>query len=290
MIQQAETGEATPATLRKIAAFLIKKAAYDPVTKRLFDGRWESLLLPEDVGSSIESSESSKPLSLSASLVHVGESLNRDEEEGARVAGPPEDAAEAGAFAWPKKEPVTLLGRFYRAAPHFARECLSRAPHTQKLRLRWLGMAMQFGGPFLPDLLRRITESASECEIELLIAMLDPDWIALRDFHPDWSGQAKTYYESLNRHREAFSHGEGKNVSITICRYQYIPTLHGFVIDDSLFYISICSWFNNMLQGGENVYALVRPGEGREFDNRMAHAFNGWFEYAFGFERRQKAP
>lgn len=198
-----------------------------------------------------------------------------------RTAAAAGGAVDSDGYQQPKQFSVTILGRFYRAAPCFARECLSRLRQTKNLEIKWLGMAMQFGEPFLPDLLERLTESVTECEIRVLIAMLDPKWEAVRAFNPGWPAHAGVNHESLIDLENKFTRSDGtKRVSVTTHLYRYVPNWHGFVIDDSLFFISFCSWRKQRLQGAENLYALIDPGK-NAFEKRIATAFSGWFDVAF---------
>jgi hypothetical protein len=109
-----------------MATFFKSKFAWDPVARGPFDGKWESLLHPDEAQCSAELRECWKRLSPTATSPHVDAGQTRGEESHARPGAAPESFTEASAGHWPKEESITLLGRFYRAAPVFARECESR--------------------------------------------------------------------------------------------------------------------------------------------------------------------
>ena len=74
--------------------------------------------------------------------------------------------------------------------------------------------------------------------------------------------------------------GQDKKLQVSIARYKYVPSWHGFVIDDSFFYISICTWGTDGLTGAWNRYILIDAHQ-NDFGRKVATAFNGWFDTAF---------
>jgi hypothetical protein len=222
----------------------------------------------------------------------------------APVAAP--SAIDAGASVDRYSLPEQLQGmislrfpKFNLAHNDFERECLKRLVATRKLDIKWLGTGMEYGAPILPDLLQTLVGSVSECDIALSIAMLDSDWEFVRHLRPDWPDGVRKSYDKLMAlaalYREQQHTLKKRKVSIAVRTYQYIPNWHGLVIDDSQFYVGLCSWKESVpgsgkiaLAGAENPY-VVLCAENRGFESWLAAAFLGWFGYAFHWSANRRS-
>jgi hypothetical protein len=163
----------------------------------------------------------------------------------------------------------------------FGMRCVDRLAKKGKLSVKWLGMGMEYGEHYLRELLERLTSCVAKCSITVQIAMLDPAWEVVRHLNAQWPGLARAHYESLLDTARTLSQlGLNKKVVTQISRYRYVPNWHGFVIDNSVFYISFCSWQNGVLGGAYNEYVLITP-EHSNFNRKIATAFNDWFDFAF---------
>jgi hypothetical protein len=176
----------------------------------------------------------------------------------------------------------------------FEKKCLKELAATNTLRLRWFGMGMEYGAPFLPDALRKLVSSVTRCNITVSIAMLDPTWAYLEHLHPNWPEDVPKSYQKLVALADEYrvQRERKKKVSVTIGTYKYVPNWHGFAINDSRFYISTCSWEESvpgsdrmLLVGGENPYILV-DAERSVVECWIARVFSGWFDYAFNWSSR----
>ena len=187
-----------------------------------------------------------------------------------------------------KQPPFPQIAATYRpfdncgtAQDDFRKRCIARLRDTDKLRIRWLGLVMQFGNHFLQELLLELIRARSACDITLSIAMLDPKYEHLPQLNRNWPSLAAVHYDSLLNTADWFSGLSGdQKVTTEISRYRYVPNWHGFAIDNSFCYISYCSWQNGLLGGAYNKYVLF-DAQQSEFARELATAFDTWFAFAF---------
>ena len=152
---------------------------------------------------------------------------------------------------------------------------------------------MEYGAPILPDLLRTFVDSVSECDITVSIAMLNPDWEFLEHFRPDWPSEVRKSYDKLSAlaalYREQQRTLKKRKVSIVVRRYEYVPNWHGLVLNDSQFYIGVCSWKEDVPGSSKKSprwgrKSLCRPlPQKGGFESWLATAFLGWFDFAFNW-------
>ena len=181
----------------------------------------------------------------------------------------------------------------WTAQEDFKRECGKCLASTGKLRIKWFGMGMEYGAPFLPHLLLSLVESVQQCDIHVSIAMLDPTFEHLGLLHSDWPKEVRKSYDKLSVFAMEYGRRGDKldrrKVKVALGTYKYVPNWHGFAINDSRFYISTCSWKESPpgsgkkhIVGGENPYILAEGKKGG-IESWIVATFNGWFECAFNW-------
>ncbi len=188
--------------------------------------------------------------------------------------------------------------KFNFAHNEIEQECFRALGATHRLDIKWLDAGMEYGAPILPDLLRTLVDSVSECDIAISIAMLDPGWKHLGYLHPDWPDEVRKSYDKLSALAALYREHRGlgkRKVSIVVHGYEYVPNWHGLAINDSQFYLGICSWkqavpgsSRKVLAAAENPYVVLSAERGG-FEAWLTAAFRGWFEFAFNWSARTAA-
>ncbi len=180
-----------------------------------------------------------------------------------------------------------------------AAECLRRLDANHRLQIRWLGMGMQYGCLHLESLLKKLARSSGAYNISVFVAMLAPRWPDLDKLRAGWKTGVGERYERLRALRNEYrrqASGSKRRVAIEIGTYKYVTNWLGMVVDDEVFYLTLCSWKERVPGGGqrelvgwENPCILVRDDGRGGIESQVARGFLSWFEYAFNSSRHAPA-
>ena len=158
---------------------------------------------------------------------------------------------------------------------------------------------MQYGCLHLESLLKKLARSSGAYNISVFVAMLAPRWPDLDKLRAGWKTGVGERYERLRALRNEYrrqASGSKRRVAIEIGTYKYVPNWLGMVVDDEVFYLTLCSWKERVPGGGqrelvgwENPCILVRDDGRGGIESQVARGFLSWFEYAFNSSRHAPA-
>ena len=178
-----------------------------------------------------------------------------------------------------RQRTFTRFPEFHSAAVHFSDVVRDCSKSNTTLTIRWLGLTMEYGAPYIDNLLRRLKESGDLKSLKLEIVMLDPKWSGMVHINRTWPDKASTGLSTLEDvYRRYCIDSNTANVSLRLFKYEHMPNWHGFMINDRHLYLSVCGWMDGMLLGGENEYELVE-GRVSRTDIAKIQLFLGWFKY-----------
>lgn len=146
--------------------------------------------------------------------------------------------------------------------------------------IKWLGMGMDYGAPFLDDIIEKNLERSNPYKLAIKICMLDPDWDALENINDSWT--THTYERRIQKaYSRIVRQGMGDRIQLELNLYRHMPNWHGVLLNERFLYLSECTWSggkrNRKLVGGENEYEIFDI-YGSERDRKMIAKFSGWFE------------
>ena len=146
------------------------------------------------------------------------------------------------------------------------------------VKVKWLGMSMNYGQPFLEDIVSHLLSDPNSPTLEIHVAMLDPDWKGIKDLNGSWAKQARSGFDCFQELAGRLSSAASKSVRLDVCLYRHVPNWHGFALGDRFLYLSECTWLDGRLLGGENSYELVDVKKDASSERRFRD-FLGWFDY-----------
>jgi hypothetical protein len=177
-----------------------------------------------------------------------------------------------------KDKAPTRFTRFHGAAIHFRKQVEQRATPRKVLSLKWLGMSMEYGCPFLDDMLSNLKRHHRRVRIELTVVMIDPEWPILKELNDTWPSKAQSSVKSMASLLKRIGTDSPHDITVELYFYRHVPNWHGFVINDRFVYLSTCSWQEGRLLGGEVTYELIDAQADNIAAERVKH-FLGWFDY-----------
>ncbi|MBP7149414.1 MAG: hypothetical protein KBD01_17930 [Acidobacteria bacterium] len=165
---------------------------------------------------------------------------------------------------------------FHDVARDFRKHVEGRAGSKGHVRVRWLGLSMEYGASLLEDLLEGIAHRHPHAEVEVDVLMLDPSWPQLGALNETWPQKARAASSTLAKAAKVIAGATGGRQRLQLRTYRHVPYWHGFVIDDDRAYIGRCVWRQDGLTGGENPYELIvlEPSDAR------VQEFLAWFQFS----------
>lgn len=116
--------------------------------------------------------------------------------------------------------------------------------------------------------------------IYLQMLLMDPVGLNIGQVGESWKIQADANLREidwyLRKNKETL---QERKVYIEVNKYDYIPTIHGFIVNDKHLFISFCIWDNNILTGADMPYQYFKRDPEDTLSLRYFYLFNNWFNH-----------
>jgi hypothetical protein len=144
--------------------------------------------------------------------------------------------------------------------------------NSNNISIKWLGTAMDYGWPFLRDILNQVVNQS----VTLDIAMLAHDWPDIQKVNRFWQKEAENYVQSITAFKDKHSNN---NIQINLYTYRHMPYWTGLIINNKYLFVAFCEWSAGQYAVGSNEYTLYTKGDGSGHDIYIAQ-FERWFEFS----------
>lgn len=145
-----------------------------------------------------------------------------------------------------------------------------------ELKINLLGICFYKSFPFIKDFVEKNCMSGKRIEIRL--SMLDRGFIENSKLGEQWKIYYDVYQSQLDDFCKRVNKTKNANVSLKICKYSYMPNLHGILINKKHLFMGECflDSENNLRTDGN--YALYEKGMSLQQDQKIIQ-FIRWFNY-----------
>lgn len=169
---------------------------------------------------------------------------------------------------------------YHAAAPEMTVLIEKEINRNNKVTLKWLGTAMDYGWPFLRNYLSQIESSQKSIELNIEIAMLSHEWPDIKKVNRLWGDESKSYYESIVAYRKDIQHNSSNvKINVELYPYKHMPYFTGLLINDKFLFLGMCGWKHGQYSVGSNEYTLYKNQNG-DTDKKHISQFKKWFEFA----------